>query len=260
MSSSWWRRRRRQKQRFLKLNYLPSVSVCLSSRLVYSKTVLYSPLRSLLSLLLCVFWNFALIPMYWENEAPLPSLHWECYYSDTTVHYTCTKWQVQSVIVHFQPVLLVAKLSFCSFILIPCAYVCPCLNPVQTPHLQLVYQVLWLDVILLRWLGQLLRPCLKLFRTTVCTFRGVVVASTQCIHRIPWSNCKAWYLMQSTTCLWQESTRVGVQVHLLHHLHLFCKVTEQSWTVCSWALSLTVCSVLSSCNSCSIHSPPYFAL
>ena len=36
----------------------------------YSKTVLYSALRSLLSPVFCVFWNFTPIPMYRENKTP----------------------------------------------------------------------------------------------------------------------------------------------------------------------------------------------
>ena len=42
----------------------------LAFRSVYSKTVLYSALLSLLSAVFCVFWNFAPIPMHRENKAP----------------------------------------------------------------------------------------------------------------------------------------------------------------------------------------------
>ena len=50
--------------------YFSAGYVRLPLRSVYSKTVLYSAVRSLLSPVFCVFSNFAPIPMYRENETP----------------------------------------------------------------------------------------------------------------------------------------------------------------------------------------------
>ena len=70
MRHSWRKRRRKRKQKpgVSKFSYLPAGYVRLLAFRIYSKTILYSALRSLLSPVFCVVWNFASIPMYRENE------------------------------------------------------------------------------------------------------------------------------------------------------------------------------------------------
>ena len=74
-----WQRRRKRKPGILKFGYFSAGYLHLPLRSVYSKTVLYSGLRSLLSPVFCVFWNFDLIPMYRETEYSMQSLLRECY-------------------------------------------------------------------------------------------------------------------------------------------------------------------------------------
>ena len=61
---------RKWKSGFSKRGYFSVGYVRLPLRSVYSKTVLYLAVRSLLSPVFCVFSNFASIPMYRENETP----------------------------------------------------------------------------------------------------------------------------------------------------------------------------------------------
>ena len=108
---------------------------------------------------------------------------------------------------------------------------CSLLHLVQCLHLQQMYQLLWLDVTLLRWLGRPLHSCRKLYWTTEWGIREWIVETpSQYLHQTPIYLCKTYSLMQCTLCQWQASTRVEVQVNLLMS-HFNCKVTLSSWTV-----------------------------